>query len=107
MKKKIVALLISIGIVCSLTGCGDTIAITDEDGVVTEHNLYGRFIELEQIDYMDAFGINHYQIICYDKDTKVMYIMDSHSYGISLSPFYIINEENEPVIGVYTEGMEY
>lgn len=106
MKKKIVALLISIGIVCNLTGCGETIAITNEDGVVTEYNLYGRFVELDRVEYYDTLGNHHYQSICYDKDTKIMYVIDNRSYGVSISPFYVMNTENEPVIGVYTEAME-
>ena len=105
MKKKIVALLSAIGIMLSLTACGDTV-MANVDGVMTECNLYGRFIELDQIDYYDTHGNRHYQSICYDKDTKIMYIIDNRAYGVSISPFYVMNTENEPVIGVYTEAME-
>ena len=107
MKKKIYALLCGLCIVFSLTACGDKVVIVDEKGtVIRECDLYGRFVEIEEIKYHDKFGNLHYQSICYDKDTKIMYIIDNRSDGTSLSPFYVMNTENEPVIGVYTEAME-
>lgn len=107
MKKKIYALLCGLYIVFNLTACGDKVVIVDEKGtVIQECDLYGRFIEIEEIVYYDEFGNHHCQSICYDKDTKIMYIIDNRGYGTSLSPFYVMNTNNEPVIGVYTEAME-
>ena len=107
MKKKIYALLCGLCIVFSLTACGDKVVIVDEKGtVIQECDLYGRFIEIEEIDYYDELGKHHYESICYDRDTKIMYIIDNGGYGTGLSPFYVMNTENEPVIGVYTEAME-
>lgn len=104
MKKKIYALLCGLCIVFSLTACGNKVVIVDEKGtVIQECDLYGRFIEIEEIDYYDEIGNYHRQSICYDKDTKIMYIIDNRG---GLSPFYVMNTENEPVIGVYTEAME-
>lgn len=104
MKKKIYALLCGLYIVFNLTACGDKVVIVDEKGtIIQECDLYGRFIEIEEIEYRDEFGNLHCQSICYDKDTKIMYIIDNRC---GLSPFYVMNTENEPVIGVYTEAME-
>ena len=36
-----------------------------------------------------------------------MYIIEKgFDNSTSISPFYVMNTENEPVIGVYTEAME-
>lgn len=106
MKKKIYALLCGLCIAFNLTACENEIMIVDNQGNVKECDLYGRFVEIEEIEYYDEFGNHHHQSICYDKDTKIMYVIDNRGYGTSLSPFYVMNTNNEPVIGVYTEAME-
>lgn len=102
MKKKICVLLIGVFLMFSAFGCGKT--AIDENGI--EHPVFGRFITLNEEEYYDKSGKHHLQYIAYDKDTKIMYIIDSRSYGISISPFYVMNSENEPVIGVYNGDLE-
>ena len=105
MKKKIYAVLCGLCIAFSLTACEDEIMIVDDQGNIKECDLYGRFVEIEEIDYYDEFGNYYHHRIWYDKDTKIMYIIETGD-GNSISPFYVMNTENEPVIGVYTEAME-
>lgn len=102
MKKKIYVLLVGVFLMFSAFGCGKT--AIDENGI--EHPVFGRFITLSEEKYCDNAGNYHCQYIAYDKDTKIMYIIDSRSYGISISPFYVMNSENEPVIGVYNGDLE-
>lgn len=104
MKRKICALLCGLCIgLASYSGYVTTVSACE-----TKVNLknYGRFIELEETKYFDRYGDYHYQSICYDKDTKIIYIIEKCNNGIAISPFYVMNSENEPVIGVYTEAME-
>ena len=67
---------------------------------------YGRFIPIEEGDqYYDNFGRKHYQTLVYDKDTKIIYIYDlstsPYSGGVTISPFYCMNSNDEPVIAVF------
>ena len=100
MKKKICILFVGVFLIFS--GCGKT--SIDENGI--EHPVFGRFITLSEEEYDDAAGYCHYQYIAYDKDTKIMYMIDMFSHGISISPFYVMNSEHEPVIGVYNGDLE-
>lgn len=102
MKRKLYALFIGLLMMCSIVGCGET--AIDANGI--EHPLFGRFITLNEEEYYDKAGNYHRQYIAYDKDTKIMYIIDNPGYGISISPFYVMNSENEPVIGVYNGDLE-
>lgn len=102
MKRKLCALFCGLLMMCSIVGCGKT--AIDANGI--EHPVFGRFITLNEEEYYDNTGNHHYQYIAYDKDTKIMYIIDSRSYGISISPFYVMNSENEPVIGIYNGDLE-
>ena len=105
MKKKIIAILC--GLCIGLIACGGKeIATVNAFGKINLEG-YGRFIELEEIQYFDKYGNYHYQSICYDKDTKIMWVIENAGQGgIGISPFYVMNADNEPVIGVYTEAME-
>lgn len=100
MKKKIAALLGIILLSFNLFGCGKT--ITTEDGV--ERHVYGRFIELDCNSFDDEVGIEHRQHLVYDKDTKIIYIYETYGGiygGVSISPYYVMDTNNNPVIAVY------
>lgn len=102
MKKKICILLIGMFLMFSAFGCGKT--VVDENGI--EHPIFGRFITLNKEKYTSYDGSIRNQFIVYDKDTKIMYIIDNCRHGFSISPFYVMNSENEPVIGVYNGDLE-
>lgn len=97
MKKKIVALLGIILLSFNLFGCGKT--VITEDGV--ERNTYGRFIELESNAFTDRNGTGHIQNLVYDKDTKIIYIYDIGAGGVAISPYYVMDTNNNPIIAVY------
>ena len=100
MKKKIVAIMLSIGILFT-AGCGDTV-INDHGDVVS---IYGRFIAIKDTDvfYWDDNNSRKkiQQELVYDKDTKVIYIREITSYGISLCPYYCIDADGNAVIAIY------
>lgn len=105
MKKKFLALILGISIAFGSTGCSDYIY----EGI--EVKELGRFIVLEKEgSYTDNYGLDHIQYLVYDKDTYIIYIYDSYSGyyrgGVSISPFYCMNADNEPEIAVYWEGMD-
>ena len=102
MRKKICILLCGLTMVFS-TGCE---VIVHNDELETEEVSYGRLITITEEFYYDDFGNRHWQYITYDKDTKIMYLIDQKNYGISVSPYYILNSNNEPVIGIYNSEME-
>lgn len=104
MKRKIYSLLCGLIIVFSLTGCRKNTVAIDSNGI--KHPTFGRFITLSEEEYHDLHGNWHQQFIAYDKDTKIMYIIDIGNYKLSISPFYVMNNENEPVIGVYNGDLE-
>lgn len=100
MKKKIAALLGITLLSFNLFGCGKT--ITTEDGV--ERHVYGRFIELDCNSFDDEAGSGHLQHLVYDKDTKIIYIYETCGGvygGVSISPYYVMDANNNPVIAVY------
>ena len=79
----VVSILIIVALI--LCGCGKT--ITGEDG--KDHYLLGRFIEINMLKYDDMDGNKHTQCLAYDKDTKVMYILEYGLYSSAISPYYI------------------
>ena len=98
MKKKIAAIILSIGILFT-AGCGDTV-INDHEDVVS---IYGRFIAIKDTDAI-YWGDNIHRIeqeLVYDKDTKVIYIREITSHGISLCPYYCIDADGNAVIAIY------
>ena len=99
MKKLLfVALILAVALI--LCSCGDT--ITDESG--NKHYLYGRFIEIEGIEYKDKYSNKIDQCIIYDRTTKVVYVREKYQYGISLSPYYV-NNNGVAEIAIY--GINY
>lgn len=102
MKRKICAVLCGLVILSNLTGCGET--TIDANGI--EHSVFGRFITINETKYYDSSGNSHIQYIAYDKDTKIMYIIEHRMKSTTISPFYVMNSENEPVIGVYNGDLE-
>lgn len=96
MKKKIAAIILSIGILFT-AGCGDTV-INDHGDVVS---IYGRFIAIKDTEIEYWGGTKTKQELVYDKDTKVIYIREITGYGFSLCPYYCIDTDGNAVIAIY------
>lgn len=71
-------------------------------------NNLGRFKVLEkQGEYQDSYYHLHRQYLVYDEATYIIYVYDVSSYGgVSISPYYCMNADNEPEIAVYWDGMD-
>lgn len=102
MKKKKYILLCVLIIAFNLVGC-KKVTVVDDNGI--EHITFGRFVTLNEEHYYTYE--HHRQYIVYDKNTKIMYIIDRTNNGaFSISPFYVMNSKNEPVIGIYNGDLE-
>ena len=70
---------------------------------------FGRFKILEeQGRYEDEWSNSHIQYLVYDEATYIIYVYDitSEGQGVSISPYYCMNVDNEPEIAVYWDGMD-
>lgn len=93
--KKIILILVLIGLVCGLSGCqSKAVDIYGNEKTVT----YG-FIEIKSAGY----GSLEYQgsCICYDPKTKICYILVEAPYRAGLSPYYIVNDDGKAEIAIY------
>ena len=75
-----------------------------ENEKTTEPELYGvvdhEFVEIVAWDEKDLTGI------AYDSDTKIIYMFTTVDGARLYTPYYVMNEDNEPVIGVYDDTKE-
>lgn len=111
MKKKLIGILLAATIIIGCTGCSSTSYITNDSTDENVGGQLGNFIILEDTGhYNDEWGTCHHQYLVYDKVTYVIYIYDiENAYyrsGVSISPYYCLNGDNEPVVAVYYDGME-
>ncbi len=109
MKKRILALALGISICFGLAGCNYNEIEVPEENI---NDQIGRFTILEdEGTYLDDHNSEHHQYLVYDNATYIIYVYEicrGHygGNGTSLSPFYCMNENNEPEVAVYWEGME-
>lgn len=97
--KKIILILVLIGLVCVLSGCQSTaVDIYGNEKTVT----YG-FIEIKSAEYGTLAP--EWSCICYDPKTKICYIIVEELYKTGLSPYYIVNDDGKAEIAIY--GMNY
>lgn len=92
MKKVLIVILI-VGLLFVLTGCSKRIALDNEQTVETIANFY-------VIKELYPRGFDTYPVkLGYDPDTKVMYyiIGSEGSYSFGVSPYYLSNG----VVGIY------
>lgn len=109
MKRKIVCLIIAAVASLSFVGCSkqyENPAPSDNEAASAEvGDRIGRFVILEdEGKYIDEFCTIHHQYLAYDKDTYIVYVYDISS-GVSISPYYCMDINNEPVISVYYDGI--
>lgn len=76
MKKKIIAMMLALGLCASMSGCSD-------DGTSAEQVEYGYFIELES---------NGDMTIVYDRETRVKYYIyeatNNYRHCFGITPIY-------------------
>ena len=99
--KKIAALGLVIAC-CCFSGCSNrTIEKTDNIG-----ERIGDYVIVKETYYSDLHLNNITEYLVYNKDTKIMYTYTRSVYGISICPYYEVNDEGTPVIKIYNEGIE-
>ena len=91
MKKYL--LILAVCVMVCFCGCGNP---TPEEKA--EKHISKQFVLLETFDYDSG--------LCYDKDTMIIYVYScnhtSYEYDVvSYTPYYVMNNDNEPVIAVY------
>lgn len=92
--KKIIIALLMVSMLLMLSSCDEI--VIDENGV--ERQVLGRFIEVEHFNYKGSS-----QYLTYDKDTKIMYIIEHTTTGDAISPYYVLDENSNAVIGIYNK----
>ena len=94
MKKNLIIFsLVLMLCVCLFSGCVKLNSNLDTNGLIAE-----QFVKLEE--WSSASGL------CYDKDTKIIYVYSmSGSFNslatYSYSPYYVMDTNNNPTIGIY------
>ena len=89
MKKIYLGLMLTLLCLFIFSGCSRT-----EEEV--QNNLSSQMVLLEQYDGNSG--------LCYDKDTKIIYLYNrSYSCYYSYSVYYVMDANNNPIVGVYYE----
>ena len=89
--KKVIAVIFSVMLVLSLTGCRTTVDTDNHD------DLFGKFVVIET-RYNASDGTLY---TVYDKDTKVMYYYINSMYNHNLCPVY----DTDGSVKVYSEEL--
>ena len=102
MKFKKIAALGLIIACCCFSGCSNkTIEKTGNIG-----RQMGDYVIVKETSYSDPY-LNHViEYLVYNKNTKLMYIYTRSLYGISICPYYEVNDEGIPVVKIYNERIE-
>lgn len=101
MKKKILISILAITMLLLCTGCGNN----KSEKINTSEKIGGIFADTFK-NYTVLEQRDNREYLVYDNDTCVLYILTlqhtgSLNYNYSLCPYYVMNENNEPVVGVY------
>ena len=88
MKKKFIALIMSMAIMFSLVGCGTTKQLTEEDLENIRPSEYSMFIVVENTMIYD---------IVYHRDTKVMYAVSRGGYNQGTFTV-LLNADGNPML---------
>ena len=91
MIKKITIVILLVSALFLLCGC---------DNSSDQYNSYG-FIIIN-----NSYNGNNLCSICYDPASKVCYIFIEFANRVGLSPYYILNEDGKPEIGVYGQNVK-
>lgn len=97
MKRKIVACILSLGIVFSLSGCGETV----KNNYGEEVQKYGPYVEISHDTGKDNGGkhITFYKV--YNTETKEIFeIIDGYD-SITIRQIWDYDEEGHPIVKYY------
>lgn len=99
MKKKIILGALILAMLLVFVGCG-----TKDTKVKGNTNKFDGYTILE--DKNESFSLKEYLV--YDNDTYIMYTFCETYGGVYVKcPYYVMNENNEPIIGVYNGDEEW
>lgn len=97
MRKEALSILLAAGIACSIVGGGNK---TDYQFFkLLPGDSIGRFTILSE----EVKGVISSLYLIYDKDTYVIYFYDS--YTKTITPYFCLDENNDPQVAVYREGL--
>lgn len=102
MKKLASLLMVIMLFICFLCGCSN---ITNEEKEQTREAREIKYLDLSsQMIWLEKF--DGYSGLCYDKDTKIIYMYSSNlAYNsaniVSYSPYYVMDVNNNPIIAIY------
>lgn len=99
MKKKIIALIMSLGLSISLVACNEK--LINEYG--NEVNKIGPYIEISSVEGWCNGRCYTFRTV-YDKDTKIVYEMVTRSYGVTIYELHTYDDEGHPVLQFYEDG---
>lgn len=98
--KKIAAL--GLVIACCFSGCSNrAIEKTDHIG-----EQIGDYVIVKETSYSEPYFNIATEYLVYNKNTKLMYVYTRSVYGISICPYYVVNDEGTPVVRIYNERIE-
>lgn len=99
--KKAIVFLTALTLMFSAAGYGKEVVVNEYG---EETFVYGDLIEISHRDY----NTTKRESLVYDKNTKVMYwyFYDTWDGCMSVSPYYIVDKNGKPEIGVYKKNYE-
>lgn len=97
MKRKIVTFILSLGIIFSLSACGETV----KNNYGEEVQKFGPYIEISHENGKDSGGNSISFYIVYHKETKEMFEIITGRYRISIHQIWNYDEEGHPIVKYY------
>ena len=98
MKRKIVTFILSLGIIFSLSACGETV----KNNYGEEVQKYGPYVEISHNTGKSVYGekLTFYNV--YDRETKEMFeIIIGNSRSFSIRQIWDYDEEGHPIVKYY------
>ena len=97
MKRKIVAFILSLGIIFSLSACGETV----KNNYGEEVQKYGSYVEISHDTGKDNGGNNITFYKVYNTETKEMFeIIDGYD-SVTIRQIWDYDEEGHPIVKYY------
>ena len=94
VKRLLIGLLVS-GLAFSFTGCGDEVINDNGENVQS----FGQFVEIKS---SGNYAFRQYFV--YDKNTKIVYVLQAARNFSGITPYYILDENGKPEIAIYGEN---
>ena len=97
MKRKIVTFILSLGIIFSLSACGETV----KNNYGEEVQKFGPYIEISHENGKDSCVNSISFYIVYNKETKEMFEIITGRYRLSIHQIWNYDEEGHPIVKYY------